>query len=324
MRLASVISVVAVVALLAGCGGDDGQNGDSASTAPAMTGKTADFPKPDGQDLRELARGLGPGPVLSPATPILQEGENRFGFGLFDRARKQIAQVPAALYLAPANGGRVRGPFVVKAETLAVEPEFQSISTKSDPDSARGVYVTDLEFPRSGDYEVLAVVRLDDRLAAAGPVGVKVAEDDSVPDRGEQAVRVSVPTKSDVGGNLKEIDTREPPSSMHDEDLKDVVGKKPTVLLFATAALCQSRVCGPVIDVTEQVKAKHDDVAFVHSEIYVDNELEKGPRPQVSAWKLQSEPWAFVIDRRGRISERFQGAFSARELDAAIARAKRT
>ena len=41
---------------------------------------------------------------------------------------------------------------------------------------------------------------------------------------------------------------------MHDVDFADVVGKKPTVLLFATPALCQSRVCGPVVDVAEQVK----------------------------------------------------------------------
>ena len=59
---------------------------------------------------------------------------------------------------------------------------------------------------------------------------------------------------------------------MHDVDFADVVGKEPVVLLFATPALCQSRVCGPVVDVAEQVKRdRGDDAAFIHMEIYEDN-----------------------------------------------------
>ena len=41
--------------------------------------------------------------------------------------------------------------------------------------------------------------------------------------------------------------------------------------------------------------------------------------PQVAAWRLQSEPWTFVIDRNGEIRTRFEGAFSAGELQRAVA-----
>ena len=96
------------------------------------------------------------------------------------------------------------------------------------------------------------------------------------------------------------------------------------MLLFATAALCQSRVCGPVIDLTEQVKAERDDdVAFVHQEIYVDNQVDKGLRPSVAAYNLPTEPWVFVVDANGRIVARSEGAFSAKEHNAAIDRAVR-
>ncbi len=55
---------------------------------------------------------------------------------------------------------------------------------------------------------------------------------------------------------------------MHDVDFADALGKEPIVLLFATPALCQSRVCGPVVDVAEQVKRERpDDAAFIHLEI---------------------------------------------------------
>ena len=51
------------------------------------------------------------------------------------------------------------------------------------------------------------------------------------------------------------------------------------MLLFATPALCQSRVCGPVVDIAEQVKAGYGgDAEFIHMEIYNDNELDKGFR----------------------------------------------
>ena len=73
------------------------------------------------------------------------------------------------------------------------------------------------------------------------------------------------------------------------------------MLIFATPALCQSRVCGPVVDIAEQVKADYDgDAEFIHMEIYNDNELDKGFREQVLAWKLPTEPWAFTIDSAGQ------------------------
>jgi hypothetical protein len=111
---------------------------------------------------------------------------------------------------------------------------------------------------------------------------------------------------------------------MHDVNFRDVIGKKPVVLLFATPLLCQSRVCGPVTDITEEVK--HTDpaannVAFIHMEVYNDNNANKGYRPQLTAFHLQTEPWGFVFDKSGRISTRFEGAFSKNELEAAIAKA---
>ena len=96
----------------------------------------------------------------------------------------------------------------------------------------------------------------------------------------------------------------------------------PLPLLFATPALCQSRVCGPVVDVMEQVRSElgDKDVAFIHNEIYKENRVDQGLRPQPAAYRLPTEPWLFLIDRKGRVVQRFEGAFSADELKAAIQR----
>ena len=129
---------------------------------------------------------------------------------------------------------------------------------------------------------------------------------------------IHTPTADEVG-DLTQIDTRIPPSTMHDVDYADVVGKEPVMLMFATPALCQSRVCGPVVDVAEQVKRdRPDDAAYVHMEIWNQNDPNKGARPQVLDYNLRSEPWTFVINSDGTVSSRIEGAFSVDELNQAL------
>jgi hypothetical protein len=319
--------MVALAALLlalfafaaAGCGDSDDDDGEAAPP-PA---RAEDFPDPAGKTIAELRQGLGAGPVLSPSVSLLEPGTNRFGFGLFDRARKQIVDAPAAIYVAPLKGGAVRGPFPARYESLAVKPQFQSEGVKADPDSATSVYVAPVRFPKPGDYEVLGLVQLDDNLVAAERIAVRVVKDGPVPEPGEPAIEIHTPTAADVGGDVVQIDTRVPPGTMHEADFADVLGEEPIVLLFATPALCQSRVCGPVVDIAEQVKAGYDgDAEFIHMEIYNDNELDKGFRSQVLAWHLPTEPWVFTIDRDGKVAAAIEGAFSARELEVAIAKAE--
>ena len=314
--------LTALAFMLVSCGGGEPMDDRGSAPSPTMARK-ADFPKPAGQTLDELRKGLGPGPVLAPSVSLLEAGKNRFGFGLFDRARKQIAEAPAALYFAPTEGGEVAGPFPARYESLEVDPAFQSESVASDPDAARSVYVADVPFKRPGSYDLLGVVRLDNRLVAADPAGtasrLKVVKLGPVPRVGDPAVKVSTPTRASVRGDINKIETRVPPDSMHETDLAEVLGKRPVILLFSTPAICQSRVCGPVVDIAEQVKADHEDEAeFIHMEIYNENEVERGFRPQVLRWGLPTEPWAFAIDRDGKIAARLEGAFSARELEAAV------
>ena len=69
----------------------------------------------------------------------------------------------------------------------------------------------------------------------------------------------------------------------------------------------------------EQVKQEFGDrVAFIHQEIYNNNQINDGPRPQMRAFHLASEPWAYVIDRSGKVSTVLQGPFSVQELEAAV------
>jgi hypothetical protein len=318
--IAAGLLVCALVA--SGCGGDDGEQ---QADRPPPEARPDQFPSANGKTLVELYNELPEGgPVLAPALDHFVAGTNRYAFGLFTAARAQIPDAVAAVYVAPAGGGQARGPFVAQYESLEVDTQFRSQSSASDPDAAKTLYVTELPLNRPGKYEVLGMARLDGRLVAAAsarPV-ITVKAEDFVPRVGERPPRINTPTEADVGGDLEQIDTRVPPSSMHQTDFADVLGEEPVVLTFATPRLCQSRVCGPVVDVVEQVKADYENEAeFIHMEVYNDNEIRKGYRPQLTAFRLPTEPWTFTFDANGRVAARLEGAFSAEELEAAVKKA---
>jgi hypothetical protein len=319
-RVASLGAALLMVAV-AGCGGGGGNGGSgSTATSPALA-KPVNFPKPEGRSIVQMRSRMSGGPILAPAMSVIIPGENRFSFALFDRSRKQIVGAPVAVYLQPEKGGKVLGPFVAREESLAVKPAYQSKTVADDPSAAKSVYVSHIHVPKVGKYNLLGVTRLDNRLVAADPAGPTVAVRKSpTPDVGQKAIPVDTPT---VGQEpIEKIDTRQPHDDMHSASLKNVLGKKPVVLVFATPQLCQSRVCGPVVDIAEQLKAKYGSQAeFIHMEIYNDNDVAKGFRPQVLKWGLPTEPWVFTIKRDGTIAARIEGAYSVDDLDAAIRKA---
>ena len=308
----------------AGCG-DDSSSGDEQAPPPA---RAQDFPKANGKTLQDLLGNLGTGPILAPSGAEFRTGKHRVGFALFKPDRSQITDASVALYVAPAGGGPATGPYLAKYESLTVRPQFQSRQTASDPNAAKSIYTAEIPFEKPGRYDMVGIAKQGGKLVVATPASgglvVKDAAKDAIPAVGTTPPRIHTPTEASVGGDIASIDTRLPPSSMHDVDFADALGKKPVVLLFATPQLCQSRVCGPVVDIAEQVKAKtaNDDVDFIHMEIFRDNRIDRGIRPQMAAFHLATEPWLFVMNGSGKVVARIEGAFSERELDQAIAKAK--
>ena len=179
----------------------------------------------------------------------------------------------------------MRGPYVARSESLAVKPQFESQTMASDPNAAKAVYVADVPFKRNGKQAVIAIAKLDGRLLMTNGYSVNVTPTggSGPPDVGDRAISVHTQTLADVGGDAAQLDTRRPVAKdLLQTDLADVLGKQPVVITFATPLLCPSRVCGPVVDIVEQVKASAPKgVAFIHQEIYKDNQVNKGVRSQV-------------------------------------------
>jgi hypothetical protein len=306
------------IALLAGCGDDGGGGGEGVASKPASDPST--FPAAKGKTLKEvLSEASAQGPVVSPAAQVLRLGDNRFPFGVFTTAMEQITDADVAIYAAPEGlEGQAIGPFPARIEDLTTEPAFRARTTSEDPQAAKVIYVTDLPLNTTGKWAFGALTKEGDGYAASLLPTPSLVGQFNPLGMGDKAPHISTPTTDDVA-DVSEIDTRDPHDTMHDTDFASVVGKKPVVLLFATPALCQSRICGPVVDVAEQVKRDFgDQVAFIHQEVYVDNDLSKGERPQLKAFGLTSEPWLYVIDREGNVSTVIEGAFSVDELTAAV------
>jgi hypothetical protein len=312
-----------VAALVAACGGAD--DGQAPPPQPEPSARPADFPRARGRTLDDLKAESGRSLVFRATTVKgLRRGMNRYGFALFDVAGKQVTGARVALYTAREDGTGLKGPYIARSESLTVSGPFRSRTTAADVNAAKAVYVAAVPFHHWGRQIVAAMAKLDGRLTMATPLTAEIARRPSgPPGPGDTAIAVHTRTLADVGGDAAQIDTRLPAATdLLKVDLADVVGKKPVVITFATPALCQSSVCGPVVDIVEQAKAKAPDgVAFIHQEIYKDNKAAAGNvQGPVAAWRLQTEPWTFVIAKSGRIAVRFEGPFSLGELERAIAK----
>lgn len=322
--LGGLLLLAALALVVAACGSSGGSSKTTTSSTtaakPAAPAKVT-FPKASKGDFANLAHSIsGKSPILALTEQDFTPGTNRLGFGVFDPSHKQITNAPVALYVQAQGGGKVYGPYVAREESLAVQKPYLSETVAKDPDSAKFVYVATVKFPKAGKYNVLGVVKQGGNVQPMG-VGLKVSAHDRIPGVGDKPPAISTPTVKSVNGNVASIDTRTPHDDMHDVNFKDALGKKPIVLLFATPLLCQSRVCGPVTDIEEEVKHTlpgAQNVAFIHMEVYNHNDANKGYRPQLTAFHLQTEPWLFVIDKSGKISTRIEGAFSASELENAL------
>jgi hypothetical protein len=345
-RLATSAFLCLFVAALfaAGCGSSDSSTsgGETAVSRPAPP--MSDFPKTEGRTLGEIVKAADSHAelVVSPAALAFYKGENRYPFGVFHADRSQVNDASVALYVArvphvepsgdeaTGNGkkkgavARARtealeqpamGPYPAAIESLATKPAYRAQTTTSDPDAATIVYTTDIDFPSNGEWRVAALIKQGEETVATLLPSATVGEFKGVPKVGEKAPKIHTPTPADVGGDLSKITTRIPPDTQNRVDYADALGKEPIFLLFATPQFCQSRVCGPVVDVAEQVKDQFDDkAAFIHMEIYNDNDPSKGVRPQVRAFHLPSEPWLFAINRKGMVQAVVEGAFGVERM----------
>lgn len=301
IRPAAALIVLGCALALAGCGGS-GKSTIGESTSPTAA--------PPGT-LEALWRGPGEDVAIVPGTSDYGTGRNRVSFLIVDKQSRLIERPTARVWIAR---GLKQKPY---AETTAkLEPIGVPGGAKAD---AQNIYVTTIETAAPGTYWILAEPVGGKRIQALGNVVVR--KQAAAPSVGERSIPSRNPTLQ-PGVDPKTVTTAEPPDRnlLRTTVAAAMAAKRPFVVTFATPLYCQTRTCGPVVQVVQSVAEvwQSKSVDFIHIEIYKDNDPAKGTNRWVGEWKLKSEPFTFVVDRSGVIRTRLEGAFSAAELEAAV------
>ena len=237
----------------------------------------------------------------------------RVVFGLIDPSTGQ-----------PMNGGAGRAWTSLERDTEALGPF--DLTFRGEGLGARGVFVAQMTFPTDGTYLiVIEATPQGGGDALLGATQLVVGPATNMPKPGDEAILVATPTFDDPRG-VDPICTLEPPCSMHAQSLDAVLGKDtPTVVIIATPRFCTSALCGPEVEIVDEVsKAFSERVNFVHIELLKDDSNETAEQwaqnptpalfsPGASEWRVEQEPVIYFIDGSGTITDRVIGPFDRAE-----------
>ena len=268
--------------------------------------------------------------ALWPAFTELAAEPSRFSFAILalDNSLVEDAQVSVRFRSTEDEAAQF---------TEAWQATFRSVETTTPHihedgqthlhSDTRGVYVVDaaVEFDAPGPWEAHLQVSPAD---GSGPFPITypftVFPQPLTPRLGEPAPASRNRTTRDVQ-DLTELSTRIPPiAEMHQVSVAEALDRgRPFVVVFSTPAFCQSRLCGPILDVVATLLPTYGDkVDFIHIEPY-DLELLRTQgqfqsSPAALEWGLLTEPWVFVVDTQGRLAAKFEGIFVPEELEQAL------
>jgi hypothetical protein len=325
-RASLAVLLALSIVLLSACGGSSRtatrKSSLTSAIASASHPSVSDFPAANGRNIFELQKSLRANAVIGLATSIAIPGTGRLAYGVIGTDNKFVYG-PSAVYIAASPTAPGTAPEPAPLDSMQVAPRFQSQTVTEDPAAIRGIYETRVPFAKPGTYGILGVVNINGKLVGSITQTI-VRASSPIPDVTQRPPRIHTPTLASVHGNVASIDTRTPPDDMHRVDFANVIGKRPVALLFATPRLCQSRVCGPVTDIAAQLESQYGNrITFIHNEVYANNDVNKGLRPQLRAFQLQTEPWLFTFNKHGRIAARLEGAFGVNAFRQAIQAALR-
>ena len=272
----------------------------------------------------------GPGPQPSPSGPVaLQDvgGTAAPDLEILD-AEAELLQGASryAFGLAGPDGPLTGARATVHLGLDPTKPPTATVPAVELTDAGlenRGLYVAQLPLPKAGQYYV-AIVADTTKGKLAGGVQLAVKATSKSPAPGDKAPLVKTPTTANPM-NAAPLCSRKPKAcTMHDLSLDQALRNgKPTVVVFAAPAFCQTELCGPDVEIVQTAAKMYGAKAnFVHVEAFVNasNPSDGKLAPPLRSFKFDTEPWLYVIDKKGVVSDRISGAFAASELEQRLAK----
>jgi len=322
-------AIFCAVALLAGaCTGGSGASG-GASVAPGASASAAAgacpvtparADTPEGWDVTSQSPSVFP-QIINPSGTVTC-GTTRLMFSFLDSQNVPVAKPDRKVDVKAFDlGADPKKPVAEGPATFiwAIEPQV-------------GVYVIDLDLPTAGDYGVEFTTTPAGGSAETIRTTMEVQPSTSVISVGDKAPASDTPTLDGVGGDISKISTDpNPDPAFYTTSIADALAAhKPFVVAFATPKFCVSKQCGPTLDRIKPIAAKHPGVTVINVEPYQLQYADGGLQPILDAsgnltptkatdeWHLPSEPWVFVVDKNGIVTNSFMLIFSDEELDKAM------
>lgn len=205
------------------------------------------------------------------------------------------------------------------------EPPAQEGPTIVPGAEGSGVYSADVEFDKAGFWGVEVAANLDGE-PVVGTATFEVYEEHRYPAVGEDAPRTQNLTLGADDAPEAAIDSRAdqeggiPDEHLHTETVaSSIASSTPTLLIVSTPVYCRSRFCGPITDMVARLANDYSDVAnFIHIEVWrdFDNSV---VNEAAAEWVLRDEnifePWVFLIDEEGKISQRWDNVATRAEIE---------
>ena len=303
----SVAMAIALALLLAAC-----LSGDS--LAPASSPPEPTLPRIDERPL--IRSPISPtGLQAFLGTADLGVGANRVAFVLV--SPDELITTPQAVVLSLYYGDE--SPTGESRESAYADFHL-------GPYGSRGLYATNLTFDRAGPWGMEFRVGQADGSERKTQLLFEVKEVADTPAIGSPAPPSRNKTVRDVT-SLEELAS----GSMLDPDLYQLTiaaakdTGRPSVIVFASPAFCINEVCGPQVEVLQELKDRYRGRAnFIHVDLY-DNphEIQGDLRqsrisPIVEEWNLPSIEWTFVLDQEGTIAAKFEAFATFGEVQEAL------
>jgi hypothetical protein len=186
-----------------------------------------------------------------------------------------------------------------------------------------GLYVAYPTFDQAGAWGVEA------QISAGGTpetsrFRVEVLAQPKTPAVGSKAIPSKNLTAKDVPDLQQLTSDIEPDPDLYQQTIADALAaKKPFLVAFSTPGFCETAVCGPNITVIKKLKEQFKgQISFLHVEVYpypFGESAQQGKHvPAMGEWKLQTEPWTFLVDAQGTIQAKYEGGITFVELDSAL------
>lgn len=278
---------------------------------------------PANPTIADLKRGAAEISVLTPNTPV-NPGPQDLSFALTTTGQQLVTAGSPEVWLAPDPSSPATGPLTATWYKFTGYDKTGDRSPRSD---LPGAFVVRVDPPSAAFWAVVVRGMFGSQLSV-GVATLPVTDQHIVAAVGSKAISTPSPVATSKA-KIAEICTRNPVCPMHYVSLVDgLKNGKPTVVSFATPLLCETRLCGPVVD--EQIlvfeKVRKERANFIHVEEFLPgpdlqppSAIAKNLSPAFKAWGFQSEPWVIVIDGKGTIRERLgPGAVMAPEIEAVL------